>query len=442
MNEDNLKLQLFSFVEKLITIENESNKAEFDNWKGSSSHLGVIDLSDKFVETPIVVTQRFSDLSDLKIYIMINNLKYGFKESDYKPFYKLVYEISQWNNIQSKVSIEYLKENILKWIVDIYITNISKIDIFTYLENILFKDVKKYTYYFPVLNIDIEQNFYIGKSRIIFFSKEYFDEFYKKKSIDDDCSEKDFNEMYRKYQGQVFVESCVYAENKKAESIAYDNSCFIVDILKCCSPTVQFPTEKCYLELESRMPFSYDFLRFENNDIYDFSINTKINRSQLPFYSKLITALKPFFDEFAKLLDPKFNTDLQKLVKNSIIFYSKCMSEIDLHLRVSQFIMIIESILLLDDEKYKMEHKCKKRFLEYSFAHRNSEKLNFKEILDDMYQVRHKMTHKSIRIFIDYSELAVFQGEIINLFYLLLTDENGFENKESLINALDTLLAT
>lgn len=443
MDENNLQLKAFDFVEKIISIENESNIQNFESWKGSSSHLGVVDLTEKVVDSPIIITQYMSDFSDYKIYVMINNMKYGFSEKEYKNFFKLVYEISEWNNIQSIVSIDYLKEKILTWIVNIYKSNVSNIDLFTFIENNLSKDVNKYRYCFPILNIDIEQEFNVGDSKIKFFSKEYFDKLYETKKIKHKYSAENFDKIFRKYQGQVFVEIEVLAESKKAELIAYENACCIVDILKLCSPTIQFPTEKCLLELESRMPFSYDFLSFKNNNIYDFSITTKINRSQmLPFDLKLVNDFKPFFYEFGKLLNPKYSSEIEKLVKNSIIFYSKCISETDIHLRVSKFIMIIESIFLLDDEKHKMENKCKRRFTDFAFELRRKEKINFNEILTDMYQVRHKMTHKSIRVFIDNSKLRIFQIEIINLLFLLLNQNQNFNNKESLINYLDVKFNT
>lgn len=439
MDENNLQLQAYNLVQKIVTIENESNKESYESWKGSSSHLNVMDLSDNYIDSPVIVKQYFSDLSDYKIYVMINNMKYGFVENDYKPFFKLVYDISEWNDIHSKVSIEYLKEKVLRWIVDIYINNVSSIDLFVSLDRSIAKDVNNYKYCFPILNIDIEKEFNIGESTIKFFSNEYFDEFYKSKKLEqEDYSKDNFDKLYRKYQGQVFVQIEVLAESKKAELIAYEKSCFIVDILKLCSPTIQFPTEVCYLELESRMPFSYDFIRFKNDDVYDFSMTTKINRSQmLPFDNELVTGFKPYFDEFGKLLDMKYNSSLEKLVKNSVIFYSKCISEMDIHLRISQLIMIIESIFLLDEDKYKMENKCKRRFLDFSFESRNTEKFNFNDILTDMYQIRHKMTHKSIRIFIDFSKVRTFQVEIINLLFLLLKNGNRFESKESLIIFLD-----
>lgn len=107
------------------------------------------------------------------------------------------------------------------------------------------------------------------------------------------------------------------------------------------------------------MPFSHDYLRFENDDPFDFSITTKINRKQmLPFNSKLVKDYK-VFDEFGKLLNPKYDSEMEKLIKNSIIFYSKCISETDLHLRISQLIMIVESIfyLMMINTKWRINQK-------------------------------------------------------------------------------------
>lgn len=354
MNENNLQIQAYSFVEKVKVFENKTNKTNFNNWKGSSSHIGVEDWSDKFIDSTAIIKEYMSDLSDYKIYILKNSIKYGFLEFDYVELYKLIYKISEWNNIQVNVSIEYLKEKIITWIIDIFINNVSKIDLFAFLEQNLQKDINKYKYCFPILNIDIEKEFNVGESKITYFSKEYFDEFYKnqidkKEDIDKDYKD-NFDKLYRKYQGQVFVAIEIFAESKKAELIAYENACYIVDILKICGPTIQFPDEVCYLELESRIPFKHDFLRFKNDNKFDFSITTKVNRSQvLPFNSKMVDDYKVYFDEFGKLTNPKFDSELEKLIKNSIIFYSKCISETDIHLRISKFIMIIESIFLLNE---------------------------------------------------------------------------------------------
>lgn len=442
MDENNLQNRAYDFVSKVKIFEDQKKTIDNDNWKGSSSHLGVIDLSDKFIESDVIVREYMSDLSDYKIYILKKSNKYGFIENEYIELYKFVYEISEWNNIQRNISIEYLKEKIIAWIVDVFINNVSKINLFVYLEENLQKDINKYRFCFPILNIDIEKDFNVGESKIMFFSKEYFDEFYKfqlsKIESTEKYSEEIFNKLYRKYQGQVFVAIEVFAESKKAEIIAYENACYVVDILKICGPTIQFPTELCYLELESRMPFSHDYLRFKNDEPFDFSITTKVNRKQmLPFNSELVKDYKVFFDEFGKLLNPKYDSEMEKLIKNSIIFYSKCISETDLHLRISQLIMIVESIFLLDDDKYKMENKSKRRFTDFIFESNTAEKINFIEILTEMYQVRHKMTHKSIRIFIDYKKLRTFQIEMINLFYRILKQCDNFNNKELLINYLD-----
>lgn len=85
-----------------------------------------------------------------------------------------------------------------------------------------------------------------------------------------------------------------------------------------------------------------------------------------------------------------------------------------------------------------MENKSKRRFIDFRYESNVKEKINFNEILTEMYQVRHKMIHKSIRVFIDYKKLRLFQIELINLFYFLLKHSNKYKTKEELILYLDT----
>lgn len=439
MNETDLQLSAFSFVNKIVELNfNDENNNTYKDWSGSSSHLSSVDLSSKVTNSPVIIQQFMTDLSDYKIYIGIGDKKYGLLEVDYKPFYEFVYKVSEWKNLQQKVSIEYLKTKILLWVVNIYIQKKCNIEFLNYLEELLSKDVNRYKFYFPILNIDIEKDFNIGDAKITFFSKEYFDELYSTMSESGEIKKKHFNKAYRKYQGQVFIAINVNAEKRKAEEIAYEQGCYVADILKLCGPSVQFPNFECYLELESRIPFSYDFISFKNENKYDFSITTKMNRSQsLPFNNEFIKDYEIVFNTFGKLIDKTKLSEIELLVRNSIIFLSKSLSEKDLHLRVSQLIMIIESLFLNDDEKYKMENKCKKRFSFFLFHPNLKETNEFIDVLSEMYQVRHKMTHKSIRIFIDVGKLRLFQIYIITALDKIINNSSEYQNKQQLISSLE-----
>ena len=76
MNETNLENKAYNFVQKVKIFEDPKKTNDNQNWKGSSSHLGVIDLSDKIVDNDIIVREYMSDLSDYKIYIIRDSIRY------------------------------------------------------------------------------------------------------------------------------------------------------------------------------------------------------------------------------------------------------------------------------------------------------------------------------------------------------------------------------
>ena len=195
------------------------------------------------------------------------------------------------------------------------------------------------------------------------------------------------------------------------------------------------PNERCYIELESKMPFSYEYFSCKENDISKFSFYVGVNREhELNYTSEMIDNWSSLFNTIGFLNEK--SDQLSVLVSNSVRFFSKCLSEDDLHLRVTQLVMIIEGIFLKDDETHKMEKKSKKRFLEIRFRNDNQNKERFGNILDNMYQIRHKMTHKSKRLYIDNSELAQFQMEIINVFHILVSHQTNF-HRDDFLNGLD-----
>ena len=170
MNEDQLQNEVFNFVPKIIEtkIEKKFNNLSDIQLKGSSAEKGFIDLSDKIVESPIISRQNFSDLSDKKIFILIKGREFGFLEKDYKEFYKYVYQFISLDNFKERVSVDYLKEKILLWIVDVHINGKVTENLITYLFRNISKDVQNQTFYFPILNMEIEKEFYIGNAKVNF----------------------------------------------------------------------------------------------------------------------------------------------------------------------------------------------------------------------------------------------------------------------------------
>lgn len=108
----------------------------------------------------------------------------------------------------------------------------------------------------------------------------------------------------------------------------------------------------------------------------------------------------------------------------------------------SFLIMVLESIFLLEEEDYKMEQKSKRRMCELLFPTNGKKYQALSNVLTDMYLIRHKMTHKSIRLYIELQKLKEFQTSLIESIIRILHNKNTLKNKETLIEYLDRKIKT
>lgn len=433
MPEDDLQSKIYGFIPKIVEIEYlNSPKPEIEQ-KGSVADREIVDWSDLRSDGPVFIRQPFVDFTDQKLYILIDKIKFGFaQESVYKEFYRYIHDLVSYNNMQEKVSADYMREKILLWIVDVHIKGKVTEPLFVYISRLVEKDVNNYTYYFPILNIEVDEEFSIGKSKITFFTKQYLEDFYNKELSQ---VREEYDKLFGDFKGKALVAVNVNAEKKLAQELAFRNASYAVDVLKLTGPTVIIPSEKCYIELESKMPFSYQYLSFKDNDISQFSYHEGVNREHhLRYTSEMIGNWHEIFNSLGSLNEKQ--DELSILVANSVKFFSKCLSEEDLHLRISQLVMIIEGIFLKDSERKDIVIKCKTRFLQFLFGPNEINKENFKQVLNNMYDIRHKMTHKSKRLFIDNAELARFQLEIVHVLLQLSKQSKINFQKENFLNFL------
>lgn len=435
MNIEELQNKVLNFIPKIVGKIPETKVEKSFKRKGTSGEREVIDLSHKVAKPPILIQQYFSDLSEKKMFYLIGKKEYGFSnEEDYRDFYRFIYDLLACNNYQEKVSVKYLKEKVLLWVVNVHINNMITENFTTYLYRIIEEDVNKYTFYFPILNMEIEKEFNVGSAKITYFSKQFLDELYHQKFLKEMTKEV-FLQSFGKFHAKALVVVDVLAEKELANDLATIYSSYAVDVLKLTTSTVAIPFQKCYLELESKMPFSYEYISTKDDDFGKFSYHVGINREhEMNYTVDFIDSWNELFSQFGDLIKNKDEKSL--LITNSIIHYSKCLSENDLHLRVSKLIMILESIFLKKEERNGMVAKCKKRFLNFRFENNNEKQASFETVLDNMYQIRHKMTHKSIRLFIDNNELREFQQEIIHILFLLSKLKSTNFDKEEFLDYL------
>ncbi len=442
MTEDEIKIRAFEYVEKLQIIEEISHTPKKHKLKGSLDHLQFVDLSDK-VTGPIIQTQKIPEISDERLRISIDGITYGFEIKDYPSFYKFIYDLSSFNDLHSKVSIKYLRTQTLLWVIDIYKNNKANQDLLNFLFNKFESEIKKTRYYYPILNLSIEEPFIIGNIRITYFTKEYFDRYWEHNKERLDTDEEGFNSVFRKYQGRVFVETMVNAESEKGQELSYELASFTADIIALLSPTILHPKESCLIDLEKRMPWESEYISMDSDKEFDFSISMSANRGDFHIPKEMIASIENnILALFGKVLINKLAYEVDSLIIDTIKLTAKAIRETDLHLRVSLLIMVIESVFLLEDENYRMEKKCKRRMCELLNPNGGKSHQKLFNTLSNMYEIRHKMTHKVIRIYIEPMLLSHFQTNIVEVILQLLLNNNQIKNKDNLIKILDEKVKT
>jgi len=439
LNENELNNLAFSFVEKIQILEDDEKKPKLRKTKGSVDHLSVIDMTDKLITSPIIRTQFNPEISDTTISISIESNRYGFKLLDYVEYYRFIHQISQFNGLHDKVSTKYLRKQVLLWIIDVYRKQRADKNLINYLLDEFHNEIRKTKYYYPILNISIEEPFKIGNIEIKYFTKEYFDDYWDYRKKEGDTDKDIFNKTFRKYQGRVFIVVETYAEDEKGQDISYNLATLVADILKLLSPTIYHPQDVCLIDLEKRMPFYSEYLSMDSDKEFNLKMSISANHSQFHISKEMFSSIeKNMIEQFGKTLGNKIDFEITYLVIDSIRFIAKSISEPDLHLRISLLIMVIESIFLLDDEDYKMEKKCKRRMTDLLYPNNGKKKQKLFEALTEMYKIRHKMTHKSIREYIELQLLREFQTNIIEVILVLLGNDKKIDNKENLILMLDS----
>jgi hypothetical protein len=180
-----------------------------------------------------------------------------------------------------------------------------------------------------------------------------------------------------------------------------------------------------------------DILKIENLD----SVRIRLNLSNNSWNALQLYHNNPELMLIGNLFNNEKN-DLDELLINSIKLIAKAIKETDLHLRISFLIMVLESIFLRDEEDFKMENKCKRRISELMYPTDGKKYQALSELITSMYMIRHKMTHKSIRLYIELQQLREFQTSLIDSVIRIMRNKSKLKNKIILIEYLDRKVKT
>jgi len=427
-------IELISFIPKEIVPK----KTEL---KGSLGEREVVDLTGKLIGN--IKKRGTNHLGDTTSYFIEDeNGSYGFNESVFDSFKSLIKKIESFNGIGKTLSTQFLEEKLLIWAVEVYKKKVANISFYDHILLLIDKKVRPYTFYFPILNLEIETFFKIGNVDFMYFSKDFFEKHFEKlKETDKNITEENYDKTFKKdFQGKVLAKVTICAEKEKAEKLAMQEAENSVDVLKLFCETVFVSEKKTMFDLNFRLVYQLQSNYLSHGDIEnELTVNTKNTNAPYIFTNQHYTLAKSLgLGMFSEFISHPMESELSKIIIQSIHLFSSAISNWDLNIRCVNLISIIESIFLKGEEQAELEKKTKAR-LSKVLSDQHQEKERVKTLFSGIYQVRHKMIHKAIRLKIDYAELSEAQKTMTFLFLklILLNTKSGYTDKNTLIEYLN-----
>ncbi|MDQ0965383.1 hypothetical protein QFZ20_000786 [Flavobacterium sp. W4I14] len=436
---DDEGFRLLALIEdKILQPVNKSPKR---TPSGSIHEKIALDLTEKMVDSPHIESAYDRTGHEYKKEVY-NNRSIGFNGLDYLRVKKLAATASEEKSIVYKISEDFIENKIFKWLVKTHKENRAEKTLSTFLLDEFLMVCKNRRIRFPIVNLDIDNAFEIGKAKFDFFTEDYFNKLKQHNAEQGSTSNEDsYSHIRNKYQGKVFVSFDVVAEVQKAEEIALEYCSLTVDILKMCSDMLDLPDLGLKFDIDSRVKFASQsevILTMAENELEEFTINMygpqgryRIGKKQ--WTQMLKRGLAVFHIFLINLTDEP--TELQSLIVNSIKRFGNAISIHSLHQRIVELFTILESLLLLNTNSPIIESVC--RYCSKLVFKKIEDRKQAIELLKIMYDVRSKLIHHGKEVRFDMDNLRKLQYIVVMLLEALINKTKQHLSKQSLLQEIE-----
>jgi hypothetical protein len=360
----------------------------------------------------------------------------GFEENEYFIFKDSCYRISENENFLT-ASKHFIETTTFEWLTSVKISNQAETDLFNYLRTKLDDVTVQKTFYFEIVNIELDRSFEIGDVIIGLYDRDKYSA-HIERMIEKGSSIESIEDAYAKYlRTSVFASITLIGEPEQILSLAKEKVNTAINVLKMLDLVVRFPFRKIRYGLQFKVPFRRKNVHFsEINGELCTSVSFNTDSLQLGHFE--IDRKKQILGVFTDFLKYHDKNELNSLVIQAINILGDAFSNHDVHWRCVLLIQTIESLLLKDDQNRDMEQKCKSR-LSKVISDNHQEKERIKDDFGHVYQVRHKLIHKARRIQIEEDKLVRCQIAVGSLIISLIERNGIFKTKDDLIDHLNKI---
>ena len=304
------------------------------------------------------------------------------------------------------------------------------------------KDIIERKVCIPIDNISIQEPFEIGNIRFDFFKKEQFDEIEREwaKSKDRKDSSTPIKKFRKEYQGKVYAEFILEAEEKKCIELANQETEKAIMVLSCYSGTVFFPEIPSYFGRlgKKNIPISHSLI-FEGNKLSHINQNVEIQGVfEWPIKNELIVGLKrDGLDKASQLLKKKELSNLEMILLNAFYLFSRCVFSDNFHDKLVYALVTLET-LLLQNTSEPIQSNVGLR-LAFLTANNSEKRKTIKKLINDAYSLRSSFIHHGKQ-----KENYELLKEVQLLVYLairnILFNLNKYKTQKELLSSIENAI--
>lgn len=398
-----------------------------------------ITKKDIIGEISMSLTNAFGD--NLGYLFQVEQRDYGITGSDYEELKKCAERIQKDKTFNMTSSVNFVIENLKKWIRNRY-ENKEEKDFISFFKSNLDSSIKKYQVWVPIPFTSIENDFSIGNVKIRTISKSIIDLWIR---INDDKIDIDTLPKIKKYKANIQQDyqgyaAAVYeckAESIRAQEIAIGYISDALSMLRLFSPS-NFSTRlvsgmyeygKGLIETKNLFLFDSANLGFSQTmELLDYGM-----RWTIPSYIISNSAMSGFNE----VLLIKDKNEFQKKVYDALKIYSKHTLRRNPFDKLLYILIALESVLLRNETEPVQQNLAER--IAFAIAKTIEERRKIVKTIKKIYSIRSKFVHHGDQTIKEREELDSFLNIAWRMFVLLTQNINSFKTKDEFITALENL---
>ncbi len=428
----------FILVKEIKVLPIEKTPTSFNKEDGYLKHKKIFDLSDKIIG-PMSFSRTNFEGKLFEKYVNINEHKIGLDKIGLDKIYTLTSTILKDNELNKVISEEFLINSIFEWIISTYRKEAKRV-LSDYILNECVNNILDYNIYIPILYLESDREFYLGKVHFLYISEEYIN----KLSLKVEEKRRDeYVKTMNLYKGRLMGNCPVIMEKGKAISSATKQIILSVDVLRILSPTVEFPDFKIYFDVD------YRNIHQSKNEVITQPLkeeqNFLVTHTVIPQPFEIVQSA---WDIMCKIGIVRFHefidrtvvnkTELEKLIHVAIGNFSKAIATHDLHERIVQIFSVLESLLLADESSPILDSVTK--YLPKLISVNVEERKKIIAIVKELYKVRSNMVHHANKKDFDKQKLSLLQIYNRSLILRLIEKSIQKKSKNDILKEIDDII--